>query len=86
MAYQVVSKTESAGTGGGPRVEFSEDGGTIYLTIGAYNGVNNIVNQTGRPLIIQITSGLQIIGLTTAPTGTQTRDLVADSNGKIYLQ
>ena len=84
MAYQVVSKTETAGTGGGPRVVFSDDGGTVYMIIGAYNGLNNIVN-VGRPLVIQINGGLRITGLTPAPPGNY-KDLVADSAGNIYLQ
>lgn len=85
MAYQVVSKTETAGTGGGPRVVFSDDGGAVYMIIGAYDGINNIVN-VGRTLVIQVNGGLRIVGLTQAPAGTSTRDLVADSSGNIYLQ
>ena len=87
MSYQVVSKTESAGTGGGPRIQFSDDGGTVYMTVGAYNNVNNIVNNPGRPLVIQITNaGLRLVGLTAPPSGTQTRDLVVDNNGNVYMQ
>jgi hypothetical protein len=85
MAYQVVNKTESAGTGGGPRVEFSDDGGTQFFVIGAFDSVNHITN-IGRPLVIQINGGFQILGLTTPPAGTQTRDLVVDNNGNVYLQ
>ena len=85
MAYQVVSKTENAGTGGGPRVVFSDDGGTVYMIIGAYDGINNIVN-IGRPLVIQVNAGLRLIGLTTPPAGTATHDLVVDNNGKVYIQ
>jgi hypothetical protein len=85
MPYQVVAKTEGAGTGGGPRVEFSDDGGVVFLIVGAYNGLNNIVNN-GRQLVIQLNGGLKITGLTTPPAGTPTRDLVVDADGNIYVQ
>jgi hypothetical protein len=85
MAYQVVSKTETVGTGGGPRVVFSDDGGAVYMIIGAYDGINNIVN-VGRTLVIQINGGLRIVGLTTPPLGTHISDLVADNNGNVYVQ
>jgi hypothetical protein len=85
MAYQVVSKTETVGTGGGPRLVFSDDGGTVYMVIGAYNSLNNIVN-VGRPLVIQTNGVLRILGLTPPPPNTPTRDLVADISGNVYLQ
>lgn len=85
MAYQVVSKTESAGTGGGPRVVFSDDGGAVYMIIGAYDSINNIVN-VGRPMVMQVNAGLRLIGLTPLPGGTASHDLVVDNNGRVYIQ
>lgn len=82
MAYQVVAKADG---GTGPLVEFSSDGGSLYLKIGAWNGQNYIVSG-GRPLVIEISNGMKIEGLTTAPAGTATRDLVVDDDGNVYKQ
>jgi hypothetical protein len=86
MAYQVVSKTENAGTSAGPRVEFSDDGGAKYLVIGAFGNINHFDNFGGRPMVIQLSAGLRIIGLTPPPPGTPTHDLVVDANGNVYRQ
>ena len=90
MAYQVVTKTDKCkGTGSGPQVLFSNDSGDdVYLVIGSWDKVNNIVSGlTGRrPLVIKLSGGLRIEGLKTAPAGTQTTGLGVDSNGNVYRQ
>lgn len=84
MAYQVVAKTDAPG----PRVIFSNDGSTAatYFTVGAYADVNNLESVPGRVIVITLTKGLQLKGLTTPPAGTGTTDLCVDANGNVYKQ
>ena len=91
MAYQVISRTNKYKglTGSGPQVLFSNDlGDDVYLVIGSWDNVNNIVSGLSgrRPLVIKLNGGLRIEGLTTAPAGTQTTGLVVDNNGNVYKQ
>ena len=91
MGYQVITRTNKykGHTGSGPQVVFSNDlGDDVYLVIGSWDNVNNIVSGTKgrRPLVIKLTGGLRIEGLPTAPAGTQTTGLVVDEKGNIYRQ
>ena len=96
MAYQVISKTDKLRdlsgnnlTGSGPQILFSNDrGDDVYLVIGAWDKVNHIISGLGghRPLVIKLSGGLRIEGLTTAPARAQTTGLVVDEHGNIYKQ
>lgn len=96
MAYQVISKTDKLKdlngkdlTGSGPQLLLSNDrGDDVYLVIGAWDKVNHIISGLGgrRPLVIKLSGGLRIEGLTTAPAGTQTTGLLVDQDGNIFKQ
>lgn len=89
MPYRVVTEVDGKNTsgnttGGGPRIEFSNlDSTPQYLIVGSYGNVNNIDNGN-RPLVIIANGGIKIVGLTAAPPGVHTSDLVIDDNGNVY--
>lgn len=93
MAYVIIDSTEDlyAKTGGGPRTSWAgmNKEGKIYnryLVIGAFGNINHI-DSGKRPLTMTVNGGLTIKGLTQAPSGVRTSDLVIDpGTGRIYHQ
>lgn len=80
MAYTAQFKN-TGNTGGGPRVVFGNDNDpNKYMTIGAYDNINNI-DTTNRPLMIH---GLP--DSSTAPDNADLRSIVIDKNtGQLYI-